>query len=125
VSFFLGVNLGSNVVDLATSQAKVFVQNMPKGSIQAIEIGNEPDFYPTVSHHRPSTYDFADYAQDFLTWRTSIFAAIPDSPLVMGPSDAEFPALPLSSNGYDHDNLSHRTQHGFLLRARRVLAGGG
>jgi Glycosyl hydrolase family 79 C-terminal beta domain len=99
VSFFLGVNLGSDSVALATSQAQVFVQNMPKGSIQAIEIGNEPDFYPTVSHHRPSTYDFADYAQDFLTWRTSIFAAIPDSPLVMGPSDAEFPSLPLSSNG--------------------------
>jgi hypothetical protein len=99
VFFYLGVNLGSNVVDLATRQAKVFVENMPKGSIQAIEIGNEPDFYPTVSHHRPSTYDFADYAQDFLTWRTSIFASIPDSPLVMGPSDAQFPALPLSSNG--------------------------
>jgi len=101
VFFCLGVNLGSDVVALATSQAQVFVQNMPKGSIRAIGIGNEPDFYPTVSRHRPSTYDYADYAQDFLTWRTSIFAAILDSPLVMGPSDAEFPSLPLSSNGMD------------------------
>ena len=99
VFFYLGVNLGSDVVALATSQATVFVQNMPKGSIRAIEIGNEPDFYPTVSHHRPSTYDYADYALDFLTWGKSIFAAVPDSPLLMGPSDAEFPALPLSSNG--------------------------
>jgi hypothetical protein len=99
VFFYLGVNLGSDVVALATSQAEVFVQNMPKGSIRAIEIGNEPDFYPTVSHHRPSTYDYADYALDFLTWGNSIFAAVPDGPLLMGPSDAEFPALPLSSNG--------------------------
>ena len=30
VSFFLGVNLGSDSVALATSQAQVFVQNMPK-----------------------------------------------------------------------------------------------
>ena len=99
VFFYLGVNLGSNVVELATSQAKVFVENMPKGSIRAIEIGNEPDFYPTVSHHRPGTYDYAAYALDFLTWRQSIFNAVPNSPLVHGPSDASFPALPLSSNG--------------------------
>jgi hypothetical protein len=99
VFFYLGVNLGSDVVALATSQAQVLVQNMPKGSIRAIEIGNEPDFYPTVSQHRPSTYDYADYALDFLTWGKGIFAAVPDSPLLMGPSDAEFPALPLSSNG--------------------------
>ena len=99
VFFYLGVNLGSDVVELATSQAKVFVQNMPKGSIRAIEIGNEPDFYPTVSKHRPSTYDYTAYALDFLNWRKSIFAAVPNSPPVHGPSDASFPALPLSSNG--------------------------
>jgi hypothetical protein len=99
VFFYLGVNLGSDVVALATSQAQVFVQNMPKGSIRAIEIGNEPDFYPTVSHHRPSTYDYTAYALDFLNWRKSIFAAVPNSPPVHGPSDASFPALPLSSNG--------------------------
>ena len=97
VFFYLGVNLGSDVVALATSQAQVFVQNMPKGSIRAIEIGNEPDFYPTVSHHRPSTYDYTAYALDFLNWRKSIFAAVPNSPPVHGPSDASFPALPLSS----------------------------
>jgi len=56
VFFYLGVNLGSDSVALATSQAQVSVQNMPKGSIRAIEIGNEPDFYPTVSHHRPSAF---------------------------------------------------------------------
>jgi Glycosyl hydrolase family 79 C-terminal beta domain len=124
VSFYLGVNLGSDSVALATSQAQVFVQNMPKGSIQAIEIGNEPDFYPIVSHHRPSTYDFADYAQDFLTWRTSIFAAIPDSPLVMGPSDAEFPSLPLSSNGITITTtyLTVPNMVSFLQQERSALA---
>ena len=34
-----------------------------------------------------------------MTWRNSIFASVPDSPLLMGPSDAIFPGLPLSSNG--------------------------
>jgi hypothetical protein len=68
-------------------------------SIRAIEIGNEPDFYPTISHHRPSNYDYTAYALDFENWRKSIFAAVPNSPPVHGPSDAQFPSLPLSSNG--------------------------
>jgi Glycosyl hydrolase family 79 C-terminal beta domain len=90
VFFYLGVNLGSDVVALAASQAKVFVQNMPKGSIRNIEIGNEPDVY-FLNGHRPSTYDYADYALDFQTWAKSIFAAVPDSPLLLGPSDATYP----------------------------------
>ena len=94
VFFYLGVNLGSDVVALATSQATVFVQNMPKGSIRAIEIGNEPDVY-FLFGDRPSTYDFTDYALDFLTWRKSIFAAVPDSPLLLGPSDVTFPGASL------------------------------
>jgi Glycosyl hydrolase family 79 C-terminal beta domain len=90
VFFYLGVNLGSDVVALAASQAEVFVQNMPKGSIRNIEIGNEPDVY-FLNGHRPSTYDYADYALDFQTWAKSIFAAVPDSPLLLGPSDATYP----------------------------------
>jgi hypothetical protein len=68
----LGMNLGSDVVELAASQAKVFVQNMPKGSIQSIEIGNEPDVY-FLNGHRPSNYDFTQYSQDFQTCGRSIF----------------------------------------------------
>jgi hypothetical protein len=40
--FYLGVNLGSDNVALATSQAEAFVSGMPPGSLIAIEIVNEP-----------------------------------------------------------------------------------
>jgi hypothetical protein len=50
--------MGDPAIGTNSIYRQVFVQNMPKGSIRPIEIGNEPDFYPTVSHHRPSTYDF-------------------------------------------------------------------
>lgn len=95
VSFILGVNLGSDNVALATDQAKQYVQGMPSGSIRAIEIGNEPDFY-FENGYRSSTYSFTQYASDFQTFATSILSAVPNSPLLMGPSDATYPGSALS-----------------------------
>jgi hypothetical protein len=69
--FTLGVNLGSDDVALATQQAQYYVSNMPAGSLEAIEIGNEPDLYHD-NGDRPTTYTFADYLSDFATWRTAI-----------------------------------------------------
>ena len=43
--FSLGVNLGSDNVSLAVDQARAYVNQMPAGSLDAIEIGNEPDMY--------------------------------------------------------------------------------
>jgi hypothetical protein len=43
VKFYLGVNLGSDNVELAVAQAKAYVSQMPPGSLDAVEIGNEPD----------------------------------------------------------------------------------
>jgi hypothetical protein len=90
--FTLGVNLGSDNVSLATEQAQAYVANMPTGSLEAIEIGNEPDLY-AGNGDRPSTYTFADYFSDFATWRTAIFPLLPQGVGLMGPSWASTSSL--------------------------------
>jgi hypothetical protein len=88
VKFELGVNLGSDNVQLAVDQAKAFAGQMPSGSLAAIEIGNEPDFYDT-NGDRSSSYTLQDYFDDFATWKENIMPVLPDGVKLMGPSWGE------------------------------------
>jgi len=83
--FELGVNLGADNVNLAVDQATNFVANMPSGSINAIEIGNEPDLY-YENGLRSSTYNFADYLQDYGTWSSAILPLLPPGVKLAGPA---------------------------------------
>ncbi len=87
--FELGVNLGSDDVGLAVDQATAYVRQMPAGSVDAIEIGNEPDQYPQMGM-RPSTYDFQDYLQDFDTWKDNIMPILPAGIELAGPAGELF-----------------------------------
>ena len=88
VRFFLGVNLGADNVNLAVDQAKAYVSQMPAGSLDAIEIGNEPDQY-AQNGIRSSSYGYQDYLADFNTWKTNIMPVLPTGTKLMGPSWAE------------------------------------
>ena len=81
--FNLGVNLGSSNVNLATDQAKAYVNQMPAGSLDAIEIGNEPDLY-IKNGIRPAGYTVQDYFSEFQTWRASIEPVIAGGTKLMG-----------------------------------------
>jgi hypothetical protein len=110
--FTLGVNLGSDDVTLATQQAQYYVANMPAGSLEAIEIGNEPDLYHD-NGDRPTTYTFAAYFSDFATWRAAILPLLPQGVKLMGPSWASTSSL---SNlpaflGQEEQYLSIVSQH--------------
>jgi hypothetical protein len=85
VRFYLGVNLGANDIHLAIDQAKAYVDEMPPGSLEAIEIGNEPDGYAT-NGMRPSSYTFADYLGDFDKWKANINPLLPTGTKLLGPS---------------------------------------
>jgi hypothetical protein len=85
VHFYLGVNLGSNNVSLAMDQAKAYIDQMPSGSLDAIEIGNEPDRYGTNGMRTPS-YTYQNYQVDFNTWKASISPLLPSSTKLMGAS---------------------------------------
>lgn len=110
--FTLGVNLGSDNAQLAVDQAKDYVANMPEGSLDAVEIGNETDLY-YENGHRPSSYTFSDYFADFATWRGQIQPLLPKGVKLMGPSWAlkeSLPNLP-AFLAQEQKNLSIVSQH--------------
>jgi hypothetical protein len=94
-NFELGVNLGSDNVSLATDQAAAYASQMPAGSLAAIEIGNESDFYDN-NGLRPSSYTVQNNLADFTTWEQSITPVIPSGMKFMIPSWGE--PLLLASN---------------------------
>jgi len=85
VHFYLGVNLGAGNVKLAVDQAVAYAGQMPAGSLDGIEIGNEPDGYP-LNGMRPPSYTFQNYLVDFNTWKTQILARLPSGTKFVGPS---------------------------------------
>lgn len=85
VHFVFGVNLAADNVDMATAQAQFYVSQMPVGTVDAIEIGNEPDDYQ-YNGIRPSTYTINDFLREFGEWRQNIQPVLPSSTHFMGPS---------------------------------------
>ncbi len=116
--FSLGVNLGSDNVGLAVDQAKAYVSQMPKGSLDAIEVGNEPDRY-VFDGYRPSPYTFADYLADFNIWKTDITPFLPPGKKLMGPSWSDTSSLSnaVSFASAQMDDLADFTQHYYVAGA--------
>lgn len=85
VHFELGVNMGANDPRLAAEQAKRYLSQMPAGSIDAIEIGNEPDHYHKNGKRAP-TYTDADYVAEFARWRDAVMPVLPPGLKLMGPA---------------------------------------
>ena len=109
--FALDVNLGSNNVQLAVSQAQNYVANMPQGSLEAIEIGNEPDLY-SRNGDRPSSYTMGDYFADFEKWGGQISPVLPQGVKLMGPSWCLSQSLPsLPTFLAQESNVSIVSQH--------------
>jgi hypothetical protein len=85
VHFSMGVNFAADNVNLAVDQARAYVSQMPKGSLDAIEIGNEPDDYAD-ERLRPVPYTFQEYLAEFNQWKTNIMPLLPSGTKLMGPS---------------------------------------
>jgi glycosyl hydrolase family 79 len=100
VHFTLGVNLGEDNVSLATDQAKAYMSQMPSGSVEALEIGNEPDTYVSLGY-RPSTYNFTDYHSDFTKWSQNITPALSSPIKYMGPAWANISSLDQDLSGFE------------------------
>jgi hypothetical protein len=87
----LGLNLEADSSAVAAAQAQTLIAGIGRGSIDALELGNEPELYgsftwyttPSGQHvtGRARGYDFAAYQGDF----TRISAALPHVPLA-GPA---------------------------------------
>jgi hypothetical protein len=85
VRFYLGVNLGRGNPQLAVDQEKAYLSQMPPGSVDGIEIGNEPDGY-RWNGKRPRSYVFANFLPEANAFQQSLLAALPPPVKLMGPS---------------------------------------
>jgi hypothetical protein len=110
--FYLGVNLGAGNLQLAVKQAKAFAGGMPAHSLDAIEIGNEPDSY-VDKRMRSAPYPFSAYLTEFDTWRKQIYPLLPNGTQLIGPAWA-YPAS-LSNSGpfleAEHSYVAALSQH--------------
>jgi Glycosyl hydrolase family 79 C-terminal beta domain len=87
----LGLNLEADSAPVAAAQARALIAGIGRSSIQALELGNEPELYgsftwyttPSGEHvtGRPHGYDFGAYQGDF----SRISASLPRLPLA-GPA---------------------------------------
>ncbi len=90
----LGVNLAAGRPSIAAAEARAFLQGIGRRSIEALEIGNEPDLYTAfpwyrdryghIWYARSSGYDYQEFLREFSRWR----AALPNVPIA-GPAYAE------------------------------------
>jgi hypothetical protein len=88
----LGVNLEADNPSLAGSEARAFVSRLGSGSIQALEIGNEPSLYGDLAWYttssgrkvpgRPRSYSVSQY----LTELSQVAAAMPPRLPLAGPA---------------------------------------
>ena len=87
----LGINLEAGNVELAQLEANELVDGLGRGSVQALELGNEPALYGSFPWYRtasgvkvpgrPRSYDVPAYTRDF----DQFSAALPSLPLA-GPA---------------------------------------
>ncbi len=87
----LGINLELGSPTDASAEAKTLVDGIGAGSIEGLELGNEPELYGSFSFYRlpngkhvngrPGGYDFSDYLRDF----SRIGGSLPKLPLI-GPA---------------------------------------
>lgn len=85
VHFSFGVNLASDDVNLATAQASAYLSQMPEGSVDTIEIGNEADNYG-YNGQRPKNYMLSGFLSDHGEWRAGITPLLTGSTKILGPS---------------------------------------
>jgi Glycosyl hydrolase family 79 C-terminal beta domain len=83
--FILGISLGPSDLALSQNQAEFYLKEMPKGSIEAFELGNEPDHY-IGRKMRQQPYGVNEYLEDYDKWKVGLLPLFPKGILLAGPS---------------------------------------
>jgi hypothetical protein len=83
----MGISLAADDPQIAGVEARALVDGIGRHSIQALEIGNEPDLYLSLPWYyladgsefarRVGSYDFDDYIRDLNRWRRILPAGVP------------------------------------------------
>jgi hypothetical protein len=127
-----GLNLGSTDERQALAEAKA-VALAAKSKLLAFEIGNEPDLFGRGTGHRPKSYRYEDYLQEYRRYKAAIRAQLPAAPFA-GPDVASATAwvaqfakdegsdLKLLTHHYYRECASATSTMDKLLRADPKLA---
>jgi hypothetical protein len=83
--FILGVNLGAADPQLAARQTQMYLAQMPPSSVDAIEIGNEPDLYHRNGRRGPD-YTVESYRTEIDRWHRPILPLLPAGVRLAGPA---------------------------------------
>ncbi len=81
-----GLNLGGTDERQAVSEAEA-VMAAVKEKLLAFEIGNEPDLFGRGTAHRPKSYNYESFLEEFRRYKAAIRAKIPKAPFA-GPDAA-------------------------------------
>lgn len=81
-----GLNLGSGSEQNAVEEAQA-VAAAAEDKLLAFEIGNEPDLFGHGTAHRPKSYSYSDYLQEYRRYQAAIRAKLPQAPFA-GPDAA-------------------------------------
>jgi hypothetical protein len=119
----LDLNLAADVPGDEAALAAAAVADLPRGSIDALEIGNEPDYYRFALRdspaYYPSSFTAPQYTDRFLSYAAALSRSAPGVPLA-GPALAN----PVSDYGYLKDlvdgargTVSMLTVHRYALSA--------
>ncbi|MFL5865065.1 MAG: hypothetical protein ACJ780_30595, partial [Solirubrobacteraceae bacterium] len=93
----MGLNLAANDPALAAAELRAYVNALPKGSIDALEIGNEPNVYNKITiyrteagvpfHARPRSFGYPAFRSQFeATARRTLPFALAGPALATGPA---------------------------------------
>ncbi len=81
-----GLDLGASSEQNAVMEAQA-VAAIAKEKLLAFEIGNEPDLFGHGTAHRPKSYSYDDYLQEYRHYKAAIRAKLPGAPFA-GPDAA-------------------------------------
>ena len=90
----LGIDLEADSATIAATEARELESQLGRGSIDALELGNEPELYGSFTWYtkngvhvtgRPDGYDFADYQGDFARIGASLAGVPLAGPATGGP----------------------------------------
>jgi hypothetical protein len=92
----LGLNLAADNPEVAATEARTLIDGIGKSSVQALELGNEPELYGGFAWYRtpdgrpvtarPRSYDFASFMRDFTNEASALPAAPLAGPNIGGPA---------------------------------------
>ncbi|MBV8999226.1 MAG: hypothetical protein JO304_09215 [Solirubrobacterales bacterium] len=118
----LGIQLEADSATVAGAEARALVARIGRSSVEALELGNEPELYGSFTWYlsksgahikgRPTTWDFAAYQHDF----SRIGAAVTGAPLA-GPATGAPKWIPQTPKFLDaHPQVRVATLHRYPVQ---------